>query len=652
MLEETSCVFFYSCPNEDFVGIPYPVLSDFSPVTPEQAYLTLGYFLLSGQRVSQMTKTFADVDALQRLLEEKEKDLELAARIGQQLLEQNGKLEDRVNVLEVENRETHEQLTQLKHDLFFKTQLLELYNNDCCNSEESSKAGTPVGSVATVLERRVAALEEENQCLRTEACRIAEDVEKTEAEEKYLVEDAIKRLAEVNSNATRMSDDLKKKTEETIRQNEELLILMDETKALQEVNRELLEDNASLTKTVETLQTCQTELTTELADLKDNYVEIVAILKETQEQLREAQKQRDSGVDVVSVFDSLAYEIESSVARQRRTSDYFRRTFDTVRCAHNKLNDANLSSSALMSSVSSLGYQSLQGSSCLSSLESSQDVSNLSLMNPCQSLTISGSDLGSSICPSPNGSTPASDKFGWKMPEKLQIVKPLEGSATLQIWSSLATPNLGNLLDRRPGVQTRTERPVGEIGMQNILSLTAPEATTIQNIVSTPTVFTFVTTSSKWDRRESTTTIYSSDLSNLSTCSLASCRSESPTPSACSSVVSNNTTGEFGTSEHHLYLKCDTPQNSPMDGNSRPSSPTHTVETNNRTFKTLFSVYESLCTSLKVMGSQSSNAKELTKSKKFDLMSKIGPFVEDCNNFQTPPHVGSETLEEDFFSRY
>lgn len=30
--------------NEDFIGIPYPALQDFSPITPEQAYLTLGYF--------------------------------------------------------------------------------------------------------------------------------------------------------------------------------------------------------------------------------------------------------------------------------------------------------------------------------------------------------------------------------------------------------------------------------------------------------------------------------------------------------------------------------------------------------------------------------------------------------------------------------
>lgn len=55
-------------------------------------------------------------------------------------------------------------------------------------------AGTPVGTVASVLERRVAALEEENKSLRTEAARIVEDVEKTEAEERYLVEDAIAKL--------------------------------------------------------------------------------------------------------------------------------------------------------------------------------------------------------------------------------------------------------------------------------------------------------------------------------------------------------------------------------------------------------------------------------------------------------------------------
>ncbi len=49
-----------------------------------------------------MTKTFHDASALTRLLEEKEKDLELAAKIGQELLERNRFLDERVTQLEVQ----------------------------------------------------------------------------------------------------------------------------------------------------------------------------------------------------------------------------------------------------------------------------------------------------------------------------------------------------------------------------------------------------------------------------------------------------------------------------------------------------------------------------------------------------------------------
>jgi len=74
--------------NEDFI-IQTPVLSPEEAVkvrldlTPELAGATLDYFLSCGDRLSQMTKTYHDVDAVTRLLQEKEKDLELAAKIGQ-----------------------------------------------------------------------------------------------------------------------------------------------------------------------------------------------------------------------------------------------------------------------------------------------------------------------------------------------------------------------------------------------------------------------------------------------------------------------------------------------------------------------------------------------------------------------------------------
>ena len=59
---------------------------------PVRAVRMINWLILydgSGDRLSQMTKTYHDVEAVTRLLEEKEKDLELAAKIGQELLERN-----------------------------------------------------------------------------------------------------------------------------------------------------------------------------------------------------------------------------------------------------------------------------------------------------------------------------------------------------------------------------------------------------------------------------------------------------------------------------------------------------------------------------------------------------------------------------------
>ena len=45
------------------------------------------------------------------------------------------------------------------------------------------------------------------------------------------------------------------------------------------------------------------------------------------------------------------------------------------------------------------------------------------------------------------------------LPDKLQIVKPIEGSQTLQHWQQLATPNLGCLIEPRPGIYIKGKDP-------------------------------------------------------------------------------------------------------------------------------------------------------------------------------------------------
>jgi hypothetical protein len=80
-------------------------------LTPELIEETLKYFILSAERLSQMTKTYNDIDAVTRLLEEKEQDLELAARIGQSLLQENKSLKSRNEVLEHEITVSNEKVS-------------------------------------------------------------------------------------------------------------------------------------------------------------------------------------------------------------------------------------------------------------------------------------------------------------------------------------------------------------------------------------------------------------------------------------------------------------------------------------------------------------------------------------------------------------
>lgn len=70
---------------------------------------------------------------------QKEKDLELTARIGKELLTHNQKLETNVAALEAELKQATERLTQLNHELAKKTELIQILTNDM--DESGSESG-------------------------------------------------------------------------------------------------------------------------------------------------------------------------------------------------------------------------------------------------------------------------------------------------------------------------------------------------------------------------------------------------------------------------------------------------------------------------------------------------------------------------------
>lgn len=86
-----------------------------------------------------MTRTYDDIEAVSRLLEEKEKDLELTVQIGKELLQQNNKLESRVQDLETELRECNESLAQMAHELHQKNDVIAILTNDVEDHSEGSE---------------------------------------------------------------------------------------------------------------------------------------------------------------------------------------------------------------------------------------------------------------------------------------------------------------------------------------------------------------------------------------------------------------------------------------------------------------------------------------------------------------------------------
>ena len=217
--------------------------------------------------------------------QEKETDLELAAKIGQELLDRNRRLDDKVCNLESSLQQSNDLITQLKHELNLKTDLLHAYtDNEIEAGEESEDDITPfagLGSsytnlaiqnadgtkpkrrkltVANVeyIEKKVKYLKEDNKKLQeeaTEVCnhgiifqilslgqqsdfififkmrifvlkQLAKEAFACEQKEEKLVSDAVQHLTEANLKLTAMSTEYQTKVEESMRQKEEMTHLL------------------------------------------------------------------------------------------------------------------------------------------------------------------------------------------------------------------------------------------------------------------------------------------------------------------------------------------------------------------------------------------------------------------------------------------
>ncbi|XP_053672789.1 trafficking kinesin-binding protein milt [Anopheles nili] len=557
--------------------------------------------VLCGNRVSQMTRAYDDIDAVTRLLEEKEKDLELTVQIGKELLAQNTQLENRVTELEQELKTTNENRAQLSHELHQKIELIGILTND---ADDSSENVTPTASKSInleLLQRKVKQLEDENKSLRTETAQLVKETDECEEQERKLMAEFASQLTNANSEYDGLNLELERLKEENRLQHEQIISLTGRLAEAEIRLHQLTSENEEASSLLSITKENQNLLAGELAEFKLRYQEVLNLLQETQEQLRRQRKRSqplarsslipgnpglaaapdslqselmetslysehslDSGIDSVRGGlggGSLLGGMLSSTGVQQQVPGY-RKVFETVRSASranpngfsdsfSQLGSMTMSSSSqprmapfvypgigggiginANAGITTMTHSYKSGSSVYSTMydsslggrsysrESLTTESEDGYPGPAQtgipgapgakdleaalkrltpaevlarramlqhaplgtysydeqpsgmplgcrtpdSIMSTGSSGLSGLSSSATGGSSSANQ--WRLPEKLQIVKPIEGSQTLHHWSRLATPTLSGLLEERPGVTIRGGRGLDELGLQ------------------------------------------------------------------------------------------------------------------------------------------------------------------------------------------
>ncbi|TKS69107.1 Trafficking kinesin-binding protein 1 106 kDa O-GlcNAc transferase-interacting protein [Collichthys lucidus] len=527
--------------------------------------------VLCSDRVGQVTKTYHDIKAVTHLLEEKERDLELAARIGQSLLKQNQELTARNEMLDEQLEIAKEEIAQLRHELTMRDDLLQFYasTEEIENAESHSliKRNESCSSLSNFvqydfLQQKLKGLEDENRKLRIEANDLTTETSHYEEQEQELMMVCVEELSSVNKQVVDLSEELARKVEDSLRQQEEISSLLAQIVDLQARCKGLTHENEELNHNLSASRESQLKLKSELKDLQDKYSQCEDMLCEAREDIKNLRNkslpnstvQRYTALASVLPMDSLAAEIEGTFRKGLDTpapSEYKNhpwRVFETVKVVNKAVRlRSRCHSPGLLGSSPPVSTR----SSCISTPRTSyygSDNASLNLEDKPspnnaqkednsgpkrlgQPGTPGGQDLeaalrslsarqqnhsserpffdvererklhalavdceegegssgfltpNDSLTSSPAASTGTNYSNGSSrhscgssggsrsyLPDRLQIVKPLEGSVTLHQWQQLAKPNLGGILHPRPGVLTKDFKEL-EVDIQHVYSL-------------------------------------------------------------------------------------------------------------------------------------------------------------------------------------
>ncbi|CAG2175382.1 unnamed protein product, partial [Oppiella nova] len=310
------------------------------------------------------------------------------------------------------------------------------------------------------------------------------DIELEERKELQLIHDCAKQLsplsvtyttAEANLQILSFQEEVGLKGEDNVRQQEEITNLVTRVVELQRRVRDLTFECDSLQNALQVSHECQNELSVELIEIKEKYGTLLAAFHELQTEFKKKSRFNTSHYQYMPFADSLASELESTLG-----SD----------CSDGEL--------------SSLGFRPVRKSA------GNQNTGTEEMRCYSPDSVLSGDSFYYRYNnPQPMiGSTPYSNNTNnaknYYMGDKLQIVKPLEGSTILRQWQKLATPHLGVILESLPLVTNKAIKDLDKElleftvnSMKECLKEGEKEVETKKhmNFVTTNSIYTYTTTS-------------------------------------------------------------------------------------------------------------------------------------------------------------